>query len=1673
MEAGWIRHTVQDSESGPKVKQDVENGHEADFGFHCSWFMSVDGIKRDNSCNVNKVRKAPSLPFTDSLLPSPENLISVLALSNIAQPIPSNKRTFKHMYNLNGFDYMQLPVTEWNESHVKCWLESIGIKKEYAEKLYEEEVTGPVLKELDEPFLKSIGMKGGQIHILMSKRKQLWDWNTRPVSTQAVHDNVDMLNNEKTKTEKTKTKHKEPALLTEERKGGVEEPKCSQFDMKPVSLQHKAAKRQQSGKKSISIFSKTESTMNTVISDNPVAPLHQTNCRPFNSNSINFKYIQNTVLPPETGVLNLITPCHEYKSFTTAASLDRTRLQAKFACEVMKFASACMNIRTNGTIHFGVKDTVENKGWQHGQIVGIHIRDREMFVDALDYIERCFESHVQEAARLCIHPPVFIEVISKDNQEQYLVVEVDIEPLSSTVKGKIFQVRLPKFNEDSNKVNIDKQSIIFQRVGANSEPVKNEDLVAFIQNVQNRDARREKAESPYNEHLIDDPQNLGRKLSVLLTNGKKYMKDSLWYILVTNKCKEEDLKSINFLMRMNIFCVFDFDEDSYTSGLYSKYKECHATSSHFLQNYSNESKMSTTEFQKHLCLFVKKSWIFCNGRSDFLGNENPCDENTWIRTKKRYLKKAVSFICEELLPMGSFLVLFLLLSPVEKPIVETFHEFYSEMNGMDFIMCLAESRENYEKWANLAQASCSMEILEQRSIVGMKLSHVDATVQSMLPSTTYCRHLPVSTKGLCSLPTLEEEKMYSLEILCADQCDDINLDHLTKEEIKAIDETFYRGKKVSWKNFWLADKRLCGELIEREACEEVLKLLSDFLSGNWFKYSVAKLKVFHHPGSGGSTIARQVLWRQRKDLRCAVIKGTYSVTTVCQHAVDFRHYDEQDLRNSLPVLLLMEDYDEEYLDELNYSLADAMGPNKRHPSRPSFILLCCKRSNAPDKLCKASPQDTVAVTHRLTEHEKNLFRTKLENFENQTEFKLEYILTFVLMSNEFDTTYVREFVEHLLKDIDLSSQETSLIRYVALLNFYVHNSYISLSHCEAFLGLGAYQERSIREYDFISHLSEQARLIFIELRETTTYISSIQIIHHLVAKEILNQLSGDRPQSEIATDLLQEKALLGHRFGREEFIKFIRDLFIRRDKKSRGDNADSLFSPFIEHVCNTENPEKAIEVLKNAYECLGKDAFFAQQLARLHYVYDKYEDAKYWAETAKSHLPNDSFILDTEGQVYRKWFNFRVDNRKDEESHEDIIQMIVIALKAMKCFRSAQQAAKSEQDSMNNSGYFGEVEVGCRLLKLLSSLEVFPKNARGEYPKLVQYLLTDYIPDDIQKPWGKLHSQLKGLHKNIYNALDWISEDLSYFQTDKNQREDEDGREEQVHNPRAWLKRQCQVYATFFRSDELINENDAGSKIQLIRNMNMYQRGGGNVTTILSQLTDSNSRKSVQNLEKIISYYSEDPQKDNLEDTELINYIVCHVTLACLSPGSSKILDLQILRGLSKRFFKRKRPFPASAHFLLTLLYWPDGALDKDSNPDKDDILKSALRTLKNLHDIKIKNVAPRKKRIYTHFFLGTGYGLRKIVPKTTIDKLMRGSLDERRKMWHNGDVWKFDKVHEVLKRVDGWTEDGRVFAVGHAGQIPILPLHFDSVPPGNENVTFYLGFSFLGLVAYHIQIKK
>lgn len=207
-------------------------------------------------------------------------------------------------------------------------------------------------------------------------------------------------------------------------------------------------------------------------------------------------------------------------------------------------------------------------------------------------------------------------------------------------------------------------------------------------------------------------------------------------------------------------------------------------------------------------------------------------------------------------------------------------------------------------------------------------------------------------------------------------------------------------------------------------------------------------------------------------------------------------------------------------------------------------------------------------------------------------------------------------------------------------------------------------------------------------------------------------------------DLINEKVLMNHRFDRDEFLKFIRALFIRRSKRSRGDPVDTVFSPLIEHVSTEKGGvQKAVDLMEAAFIALGKDPYVAQQLARLLYTNLRFEDALKWAEEAKSLLPCDTFVLDTLGQVYKKWFYHLYETLEEKEpSPERGIEIISTALKGISAFRASEKTPKKETVSLNSS-FYGEVDVGCRLLKFLSGVDVFV-NSTGK-SELMDYLLTD------------------------------------------------------------------------------------------------------------------------------------------------------------------------------------------------------------------------------------------------------------------------------------------------------------------------------------------------------------
>lgn len=170
-------------------------------------------------------------------------------------------------------------------------------------------------------------------------------------------------------------------------------------------------------------------------------------------------------------------------------------------------------------------------------------------------LDKCFpEASEHTSLALCIRCPEFIEVVDVESEEKRFVVEVDIESLSVTVEGKMFQVSLPKFDEHKDKTFYESKTI-YERAGKKSQSVKiQEEINAFNLRLKEADKRRKEAEKA-NVPEARRYENLGRKVSVLLTNGKQYFYDTLQYVLITNQC-EKPTTTLNLFEILEHFVCF-------------------------------------------------------------------------------------------------------------------------------------------------------------------------------------------------------------------------------------------------------------------------------------------------------------------------------------------------------------------------------------------------------------------------------------------------------------------------------------------------------------------------------------------------------------------------------------------------------------------------------------------------------------------------------------------------------------------------------------------------------------------------------------------------------------------------------------------------------------------------------------------------------------------------------------------------------------------------------------------------------------------------------------------------------------------------------------------------------------------------------------------------------------
>uniref|UniRef100_A0A8D0GBJ0 SAM9L protein n=1 Tax=Sphenodon punctatus TaxID=8508 RepID=A0A8D0GBJ0_SPHPU len=1574
---------------------------------------------------------------------------------------------------------------------VKQWItEELKIDEKHGEVLVSQDVTGSVLRLLTIRSLIDMGVTYGPAIQIMHALKE------KNILIESTSEAAGQEESSRNPDEKSFMEMEDKGKTKDEGKGDSKSGVTSELQDPTLSEFPKTLDSAFAGGTKSKLGQENNKSNKTL--ENNQHPTKQT-CLPYPFDEFHdsHRYIQHYILhPPETGPLNLIDPAHEFKLFTNTENATEENIKLKFCNEIFRFAAACMNSRNNGTIHLGVKDD------PHGEINGVKVNNKDKFIDYFDSMIQKYFKALLDDAKNCIRKPRFVEVLLQNNTpSDTFVIEVDVVPKYSICESKFYKTM---------KYNVKKKTwepSLFVRDGASSpnilETLKEK---SFMLKLKRLAESRKTAEEEHGEKRRKRDSE-GPKLVRLLTGNKDLLDNSYydWYILVTNKCHTSQTQHLDFLQELTLFAVLEFDPESASNGVVKTYREKRAANLHFPNQYQDKGK-TTSETIESLNLYQQPSWIFGNGRSDLNSDTyQSLDPSTWQQEKAAEVRKLICFLSDrDIMQRGKFLVVFLLLSKVEDPgdpMIEAFCAFYQELNGLEDMLCICIGAQTYQRWKGLLQARLvSVEALTDRCISNLSLEMVNGSILKLKSMTQSSQRLLPSKGSSTILLKKKEDFMTALEILCENECKDteIEKDKVRFSEFKkSHEEHFYRGGKVSWWNFYYSDQNYSLPFIKRDSYGKLHNLIQESSK----QTSTKIINLYHHPGCGGTTLAMHVLWELREEFRCAVLKNrTVDFAEIGAQLTMLITYGATNQSDYLPVLLLVDDFEEqETVYILQNAIQSAITEKGIRYENPLVIILNCMRSQNPQESSKSNSLNSVALKHKLSDKEQRAFEEKLKEIEEQYDHPEDFY-SFMIMKTNFNHEYIENVVKNTLKGLDVTNKQAKLIFYLALLNSYVTDSTISVSQCEEFLGITA--KKAYWGHESLEDKMGTCSNIIIqtEVQECGRY-KGARISHPLIAKRCLEEFKQtyNLTKSEITLQLLREILFYDCGLGRDKVQQDVQNMLLMRQRKEHGDEADTLFSPLIEAIQKEEGSAGVESVLIEGTFRFNHNAFICQALARHFYIQEKnFVHALEWAKKAKNRAPNNSYITDTLGQIYKSQIKCWLEGNAQRFIliADELKRLLELAKLATEAFKKSQEQteqrdnerenfqnskSKRRYEVYNTSGYLGEIETGLYTIDILELSPFFNKNDALSRKEMIQYLSGNVVnsfwniknSEEFRQIFKDYPSYICNLQENLKKAFDFFE---NYFVFLKSKNPEKEIVELKIRNKvRELFNKYAQI---FCHSDlEQLKDKQMSSKLSLALQVESYRkRLVASKADMFSGLLEylSNHEKAANKMEDIVENYRFLLERSKYRLRDRQNFILANIVLNCIKPKSKRVHSVQELKAELRKILQKvpqSHQYP-DPYFLASLLFWPENQKQLDEDSRQMEKYVTSLRRYFRGH----YGHMCRSKHSIAHFYLGKDKGLNRLVQKGKIDQCVDASMRDLSSLWQSGAIWKKKDVQDLLLRLKGKAEDNYVYIDYDSDgkiSIPVRPVFLGQIKSGQsiERVSFYLGFSLEGLIAYDIEI--
>lgn len=296
------------------------------------------------------------------------------------------------------------------------------------------------------------------------------------------------------------------------------------------------------------------------------------------------------------------------------------------------------------------------------------------------------------------------------------------------------------------------------------------------------------------------------KLQRLLCANKKVLDSSLYPILVLSKpdssMSQDDLhKNFCFIQNVKWLTIVDFDnKGSDTSGLCKVFK----SSPEPPQVYLHETEDFDSDDGDVESIYYNTHWIFGNGLAK-LGKEAMGFKQWNISKRKRGLSNIIQSLAKRT-PEGRAVVLFLLLSEDYHHMADTFKDFCTYLGGPNQLVYVAENSDITTNWEKILSTSCLEEYeLRERGVVGMSWIEFGECLKQMVSGID--REQKYVTMATGSIYPLGNAPFNCIDSVSAKECEELSkLNHVERLELSwKVEEDFYKGYPVTWRNYWFTD----------------------------------------------------------------------------------------------------------------------------------------------------------------------------------------------------------------------------------------------------------------------------------------------------------------------------------------------------------------------------------------------------------------------------------------------------------------------------------------------------------------------------------------------------------------------------------------------------------------------------------------------------------------------------------------------------------------------------------------------------------------------------------------------------------------------------------------------------------------------------------------------------